>query len=163
LGEIGKNFPVKFNISFFQTGDESAVGKIVLSSGGADLNLPKPSVKTFFLASVIELKFPCVKQGFFRLTVFRASGPHKTLRVFQQIFPAFISLGSSFDSGHGGLFNRPIIRQNLIHFLGVGSGKRFRFPFLTALTAAVFGVEMINGNTPPADFAGGRNFVSFSG
>ena len=56
LGEIGKNFAVEFNASFYKAVDKFVVGEAVLASGGADLDLPEATGPAFLFAAVIELK-----------------------------------------------------------------------------------------------------------
>lgn len=93
----------------FEAGDEAVVRETVLTSGGADLDLPEAAEVAFFLAAALELVGPGVEQCLFGGAVLLASAPHKTLCVFQQSFTAAMSGFSSFDSRHMVIANLQIM------------------------------------------------------
>lgn len=100
LGEFRENFAIKFNVGFLEASDEFAVRNPIQAGSGADLNLPQTAGVAFLLAAVGKLETPGMKQSFFGLPVFGLAGPHKTLCVFEQIFPALMSDCAAFNSGH---------------------------------------------------------------
>jgi len=70
LCELGKNFAIEFDMSFFQSRDEFTVRDAVVLRGCADFNLPQGAEAPFFLFAARERVGPSVQQRFARHALF---------------------------------------------------------------------------------------------
>jgi len=99
--EVGKDFAVKVNVGFFETGDKAVVRQVEQASGGADFDLPQSAKVALLLASALESVHPGVLDRFFGGAEFVFASPLETLSIFQYIFSSLACLYASFDSCHG--------------------------------------------------------------
>lgn len=79
--EVGKDFAVKVNVGFFETGDKAVVRQVEQASGGADLDLPQPAKVTLLFAAALKGMHPGVLERFLGGAVLVFASPLKTLGV----------------------------------------------------------------------------------
>lgn len=81
--EIGEDFAVEFDVGFLEAVDKLTVGDAVELGACADLDLPIAAEYTFLLATVLELKCPCVQERFLGGSVLVLATPHEALGVLE--------------------------------------------------------------------------------
>ena len=89
FGELGHNFPVQFDIRFFEAVYQFAVRHPAYSSGGVYFYLPQSPHTSLFLSSVVEGVESGVEQSFSSHSFFGFSPMAEALNLLKDIPPSF--------------------------------------------------------------------------
>ena len=89
FGELGHNFPVQFDIRFFEAVYQFAVRHPAYSSGGVYFYLPQGSHTSLFLSSVVKSVQSGVEPSFSGHSLFGFSAIAKALNLLKDIPPSF--------------------------------------------------------------------------